>query len=71
MCVHEKFHIKARQLLMELNASVSKIMMMVAIGEMDGAFWEEATLRHRDAFTAWDGFLSAHGHKLSKKIVVH
>ncbi|KOG04497.1 Uncharacterized protein ABJ98_0831 [Pseudomonas syringae pv. aceris] len=44
---------------MELDASIAKMMMMVSAKEIDGAFWEEATTRHHEAFLAWHDFIAA------------
>ena len=59
MPLQDDFRFKAHELLVELDASIAKMMMMVSAKEIDGAFWEEATTRHHEAFLAWHDFIAA------------
>ncbi|WP_338487145.1 hypothetical protein VRB78_13845 [Pseudomonas trivialis] len=55
----DDFRFKSHQLLIELDAATSKIMMMVSGKEVSGLDWDAATLRHHDAFEAWNSFLNS------------
>jgi hypothetical protein len=55
----DDFRFKSHQLLIELDAATSKMMMMVCAKEVAGADWDAATLRHHDAFEAWNSFLNS------------
>lgn len=54
----DDFRFKSHQLLIELDAATSKMMMMVSAKEVFGAEWDDATLRHHHAFEAWNSFLN-------------
>ncbi|AVX22790.1 hypothetical protein [Pseudomonas syringae] len=56
---NDEFRFRAHELLVELDASIAKMMMMVAAKEIEGAFWAEATNRHYQAFLAWHDFIAA------------
>jgi len=55
----DDFRLKSHQLLIELDAATSKMMMMVSAKEVVGADWDAAALRHHDAFDAWNSFLNS------------
>lgn len=55
----DDFRFKSHQLLIELDAATSKMMMMVSAKEVSGLAWDAATLRHHDAFDAWNSFLNS------------
>lgn len=59
MCGIDDFRFKSHQLLIELDAATSKMMMMVSAREVSGLDWDAATLRHHDAFEAWNSFLNS------------
>ncbi len=59
MPLQDHFRFKAHELLVELDASITKMMMMVSAKEIEGAFWEEVTDRHYHAFLAWHDFIAA------------
>ncbi|MBI6749772.1 hypothetical protein [Pseudomonas syringae] len=56
---NDEFRFRAHELLVELDASIAKMMMMVAAKEIEGAIWAEATNRHYQAFLAWHDFIAA------------
>lgn len=55
----DDFRFKSHQLLIELDAATSKMMMMVSAKEVVGVEWGAATLRHHHAFEAWNSFLNS------------
>lgn len=55
----DDFRFKSHQLLIELDAATCKMMMMVSAKEVAGADWDAATIRHHDAFEAWNSFLNS------------
>lgn len=59
MCGIDDFRLRSHQLLIELDASTTKMMMLVSSREVRGVNWEAATLRHRQAFEAWESFLNS------------
>ncbi|MCF5550380.1 hypothetical protein L6218_12005 [Pseudomonas syringae pv. syringae] len=59
MPLEDDFRFKAHELLVELDASVTKMMMMVSAKEISGDFWDEATSRHQEASLAWCAFISS------------
>ncbi|ATN11740.1 MULTISPECIES: hypothetical protein [Pseudomonas] len=64
----DDFRFKSHQLLIELDAATSKMMMMVSAKEVVGAAWEAATLRHHDAFEAWNSFLNSPENPLDESV---
>nr|WP_081007139.1 hypothetical protein [Pseudomonas protegens] len=55
----DDFRFRSHELLVELDAITTKIMMMVALNQVSGPGWNEATEQHRDAFEAWNSFLNS------------
>jgi hypothetical protein len=71
MPFQDDFRFKAHELLVELDASIAKMMMMVSAKEIEGAFWDEATNRHHHAFIAWRDFISDTDNVVNPKSSVH
>lgn len=59
MSSQEEFRFSAYELLIELDASTTKMMMLLSAKEVDGEYWDEATQRHDTAFQAWHAFLAS------------
>ena len=59
MSYQEEFRFNAHELLIELDASTTKMMMLVSAKEVAGDYWNEATQRHDKAFQAWHAFLAS------------
>lgn len=59
MSAIEDFRLESHQLLVELDAATSKMMMLVAAGQITGPEWLESAQRHHYAFEAWRDFLRA------------
>lgn len=59
MSSQDDFRFKAHELLLELDASTTKMMMMVSAKEVVGDYWNAATKRHHIAFQAWNTFLTS------------
>lgn len=59
MSAMEDFRLKSHKLLVELDAATSKMMMLVAAGQITGPEWLESAQRHHYAFEAWKDFLTA------------
>lgn len=68
---NDEFRFRAHELLVELDASIAKMMMMVAAKEIEGAFWAEATNRHYQAFLAWHDFIAATDDAADSKSAIH
>ncbi|KTB99480.1 hypothetical protein [Pseudomonas syringae] len=68
---NDEFRFRAHELLVELDASIAKMMMMVAAKEIEGAFWAEATNRHYQAFLAWHDFIAASDDAADSKSAIH
>lgn len=62
----DDFRFKSHQLLIELDAATSKMMMMVSAKEVFGAEWDAASLRHHHAYEAWNTFLNSPERPLDK-----
>ncbi|PHN45977.1 hypothetical protein [Pseudomonas syringae] len=71
MPLDDDFRFRAYELLVELDASITKMMMMVSAKEIKGAYWEEATFRHQKASTAWCGFISSTDLDVAVEDVMH
>ena len=57
MSAMEDFRFKSHQLLIELDAATSQMMMLIAANRMSGPEWLEAAQRHHHAFELWNSFL--------------
>jgi hypothetical protein len=55
----DDFRFKSHQLLIELDATTTKMMMLVSSKEVTGINWDAAALRHYNAFQAWNLFLNS------------
>lgn len=55
----EDFRFKSHMLLVELDAATSKMMMLVAAGQITGPEWLESAQKHHYAYEAWRDFLRA------------
>jgi hypothetical protein len=53
MIPKDDFRFQSHVLLVELDAATTKLMMLVAAGELSGGHWEEALARQSSAYTAW------------------
>ncbi|KTB95075.1 hypothetical protein AO073_14545 [Pseudomonas syringae ICMP 11293] len=70
MSLEEDFRFKSHELLVELDASIAKLMMMVSAKEAVGVSWADATLRHHEAFIAWHEFLGSSNPSLRYNLVI-
>ena len=57
MCSEENFRFQSHELLIELDAATTGIMMLVTAGELHGGRWDDAVVRHHIAVDAWQRFL--------------
>ncbi|MDN3219474.1 hypothetical protein [Pseudomonas nunensis] len=57
MTSFEEFRTTSHELLIELDAATTKMMMLVSAKEVSGPFWDDATQRHLEAMDAWHTFL--------------
>ncbi|UZE14820.1 hypothetical protein [Pseudomonas sp. B21-053] len=57
MTSFEEFRTTSHELLIELDAATTKMMMLVSAKEVSGPFWDDATQRHLEAMNAWHTFL--------------
>ncbi len=57
----DDFRFKSHQLLLELDASTTEMMMLVSTKEMIGDRWALATQRHGVAYAAWNSFINEIG----------
>lgn len=55
----DDFRFRSHELLVELDAATTKIMMMVALKQVSGPDWEDTIKKHHDAFDAWNSFLDS------------
>ncbi|MGU9815602.1 hypothetical protein ACU684_09440 [Pseudomonas sp. LF135] len=53
----EDVRFKYHELLVELDAATSKMMMLVSAGQMTGPEWLESAQKHHYAYEAWKDFL--------------
>lgn len=58
MTSFEEFRTTSHELLIELDAATTKMMMLVSAKEVSGPFWDDAAQRHLDAVNAWHAFLN-------------
>jgi hypothetical protein len=61
MLATDDFRFKSHQLLLELDAATTEMMMLVTAKEMAGDRWALATERHGDAYAAWNVFVNQNG----------
>ena len=57
MSIQDDFRFKSHELLIELDAATTRIMMLVSAGEMNGVVWNDAVKRHRFAVEDWQAFV--------------
>lgn len=55
----EEFRYKSHELLIELDAATTRMMMLVSMKEVVGPVWDEASKSHRDAYNAWNDFVNS------------
>ena len=55
----DDYRFQSHQLLLELDAANTHLMMLVSARQIDGPLWMGAADRHRLAYEAWAGFLRA------------
>lgn len=60
MSVMDDFRFQSHELLVELDAAATKMMMMVVANQVSGLDWDQAIKKHRDAFQAWNTFLNSY-----------
>ncbi|MDB5980153.1 MAG: hypothetical protein JWQ69_1168 [Pseudomonas sp.] len=60
----DDFRFKSHQLLIELDAATTQMMMLVSARQATGPGWDAANQRHHDAFQAWETFTQDHERKL-------
>ncbi|MEN5147821.1 hypothetical protein ACP3TY_07160 [Pseudomonas rustica] len=56
---HEDFRFNAHKHLLDLDASTTRLMMLVVASEVSGLHWNEAVTRHQLAIDAWAVLLAA------------
>jgi hypothetical protein len=54
----DDFRFRSHELLVELDAATTKMMMMVVSKKNSGPDWDEAAKKHREAYEAWNSFLN-------------
>ncbi len=54
----DDFRFHSHQLLIELDAATTQLMMLVSSRQVSGDQWVEATCRHKNAYDAWTEFLN-------------
>lgn len=57
MSIQDDFRFKSHELLIELDAATTRIMMLVSAGQINGLAWNEAVTRHRVAVESWQTFI--------------
>lgn len=57
----EDFRFKSHELLIELDAATTRIMLLISANEVTGPQWDEAVERQRQAVKAWQRFISMEG----------
>lgn len=55
----DDYRLQSHQLLLELDAANTQLMMLVSAREIEGPLWGGAVNRHKLAYEAWAGFLCA------------
>ncbi|TPG84444.1 hypothetical protein EAH72_04890 [Pseudomonas caspiana] len=54
----DDFRFKSHELLLDLDAAINQMMMLVATRELSGERWCAAVTQHSDACAAWSSHLS-------------
>lgn len=54
----EEFRFKSHQLLLELDATTTRIMTLVVLREVSGPVWNEACQEHCVAYKAWNDYVN-------------
>ncbi|MNF76248.1 hypothetical protein D3C84_583570 [compost metagenome] len=54
----DDFRFQSHELLLQLDAATTHLMMLVSARQVEGASWIEATNRQKLAYEAWATFLS-------------
>ncbi|WP_426214745.1 hypothetical protein [Pseudomonas sp. DWRC2-2] len=57
----DDFRFKSHELLIDLDAATTRIMMLVSAGDMNGHVWDEAVKQHRLAVEKWQALLELSG----------
>jgi hypothetical protein len=57
MLTDNDFRFKAHQHLLDLDATTNQLMMLVVADEVSGTRWQEAVLRQKLAYEAWNSIL--------------
>lgn len=57
MSIQDDFRFKSHELLIELDAATTRIMMLVSAGQITGPAWNEAVRQHRLAVESWQTFI--------------
>lgn len=60
MSVMNDFRFRSHEILVELDAATTKMMMLVVANQVSGPDWEEAVKTHRDAYQAWNTLLKSY-----------
>ena len=55
----DDFRFRSHELLLDLDAATTNLMMLVSAHQLEGALWREATYRQKQAYEAWATFLNA------------
>jgi hypothetical protein len=55
----DDYRLRSHQLLLELDAANTHLMMLVSARQIDGPLWMGAADRHKLAYEAWASFLNA------------
>lgn len=55
----EEFRYKSHELLIELDAATTRMMMLVSMKEVTGPVWDEASKSHQDAYNSWSDFVNS------------
>ena len=53
----DDFRFRSHELLVELDAANTKMMMMVVSKRVSGPDWDEEVKKHHEAYKAWNSFL--------------
>lgn len=55
----DDYRFQSHELLLELDASTTNLMMLVSARQLEGTLWNEATYRQKLAYEAWATFLNS------------
>lgn len=55
----DDFRFRSHELLVELDAATTKMMMMVVSKKVSGLEWDDALKKHHDAFEDWSSLLNS------------